>query len=619
MKKNIQISAALFFLISGTVISQTCFTGGTGIDGAYSAASNTSIAGGTYNFTTFNINTGVSVNVTGTQPLIINCTGNVTIDGALIANGGNGQDGLTYVSAGVGGIGVAGGANGANGTFSSGSGPIPSLAGSGPGGVGTQADGWSGGGGAGYAVIGGSTGSGFGGNGGPVYGNANISGFESGSGGGGGSGGYDCGAGGGGAGGGVIIINGATSINVGVGGMISANGGNGGSDGTGNCGGGGGGSGGAIILASPSIVNDGSIYCLGGAGGGSNIPGSPYYGVGGVGSVGRIRIDHNGSITGSGVFTPAIGSEFPIESPPTITVNAVPNDSICNGDQVTLSGVGANTYIWSSGVIDGAAFTPMGTLTYTVTGTSLSGCTNTTTISIEVLPLPSVGFLVTPNDSICEGSSLTLAGSGATFYTWSGSVSDNISFIPLSSSVYTVTGTDAFGCSNTASVGITINPNPNVNLGADVVQPNPPVILDAGSGFSTYLWNDSSITQTNSVSTNGTYIVTVTNANGCSDSDTIQVTFTAGINSANDKQEIIQLYPNPSNGILNLHLQNMDLSTYNLSIIDLAGRIVYLQYNILHVNNVDKLVDVNHLKSGVYILQINANDKSHSQRFIINR
>ncbi len=608
----------LLLVFSACAIAQPCFNSGTGLDGSYSAAVNTTIAGGTYNFSSFNIDAGVTVTVTGTQPLIIYCTGVVTINGTLSANGGNGADGITYVSGGTGGIGVAGGANGGDGSFSSPSGPLVGIDGNGPGGANNHGAGWSGGGGGGYGTIGGASG-GVGGFSGPVYGDANISALETGSGGGGGSGGYDCGAGGGGAGGGIIAIYTGTGVNIGVSGMISANGGNGGSDGTGNCGGGGGGSGGSIILASPSVTNNGVLSCTGGLGGGSAVPGSPYYGDGGTGGLGRIRIDYNGSIAGAGTSNPPANTNTPVPGIAIITASASPNDSVCSGQQVTLSGGGGVSYGWTGGVMDAVAFTPGGTMTYTVTGTDGNGCTNTNSITVTVLPTPTVGYTVSPNDSVCPGTPITLTGNGASNYSWSGGITNGQPFTPGSSTTYTVTGTSAEGCTNTATAPIVVNPLPNVTLGNDIVQPNPPALLDAGAGFASYLWNTSETTQTISVTSNGTYVVTVTNVEGCTDMDTIQVNFTAEITNPNGLETVIQLYPNPSSGSISLNIQNIEADMISIDIMDLTGKVAYHQWMGISGNELSKTFDLHHLSNGVYILRVSANGASHSLRFIISK
>ncbi len=67
-----------------------------------------------------------------------------------------------------------------------------------------------------------------------------------------------------------------------------------------------------------------------------------------------------------------------------VSSNANPSSPICAGTPITLNGVGASTYIWSHGITNAVAFTPLSSATYTVTGTDASGCTATSTISIVV-------------------------------------------------------------------------------------------------------------------------------------------------------------------------------------------------------------------------------------------
>lgn len=291
-------------VVSGAGPALAQYACGNGSQGAMHVTANMSLPGGTYNYTSFSVDTGVTVTVTGTQPLIINATSAVAISGTIAARGGAGTDGVTYSQAGQGGTGVAGGGNGGNGIYSDNSGPLSASAGSGQG-AGVEGAGWSGGGGAGYAANGGSSG-GVGGAGGPAYGDANLGTLLAGSGGGGGSGGYSCGGGGGGAGGGAIQLASCSSITMNSGSIITVDGGNGGSDGAGNCGGGGGGSGGAIVLSAPSVTNNGLLSSVGGLGGTSAVPNAPYWGAGGIGSSGRIRVTSVGAVLGgAGSATPA--------------------------------------------------------------------------------------------------------------------------------------------------------------------------------------------------------------------------------------------------------------------------------------------------------------------------
>ena len=155
-----------------------------------------------------------------------------------------------------------------------------------------------------------------------------------------------------------------------------------------------------------------------------------------------------------------------------VTVNALPsvsasasNATICNGSSTSLTGSGATTYTWMPGSLSGASVSvsPTTTTTYTVTGADAFGCANTATVLVTVNSLPSVSASAS-NATICNGSSTSLTGSGATTYTWMpGSLTGtSVSVSPSTTTTYTVTGADAFGCANTGTVLVTVNALPIV-------------------------------------------------------------------------------------------------------------------------------------------------------------
>lgn len=305
---------------------------------------------------------------------------------------------------------------------------------------------------------------------------------------------------------------------------------------------------------------------------------------------------------------------------PTVSYTVVANDTVCAGGNVTLSGTGASSYLWTGGISNAVAFTPGGSLTYTVTGTDVNGCTNTASAPIVVNPLPTVSYTVVANDTVCPGTSVTLSGTGASSYLWTGGISNGVSFTPVSSLTYTVTGTDANGCTNTASAPIVVGTVPTVNLGPDVVQPSPPALLDAGAGFSSYLWSTTAITQTISVTTNGQYIVTVTNSFGCTDSDTINVNFTSGVVNVNGTPTLFSLYPNPtSNGVFNVSIENIETTNLVMEVLDMTGRVVNNRYIGSANGNVLEPFSLTELRTGTYVMRITANGKSTHLRFIINK
>ena len=94
---------------------------------------------------------------------------------------------------------------------------------------------------------------------------------------------------------------------------------------------------------------------------------------------------------------------------PTLTVSAT-NSIICLGSSTQLNAIGASTYTWSGGLINGTVFSPTVTSTYTVTGTSVAGCTNTAVQSITVKNLPTV---TVNNATTCAGVSTLMNYPGA--------------------------------------------------------------------------------------------------------------------------------------------------------------------------------------------------------------
>ena len=216
----------------------------------------------------------------------------------------------------------------------------------------------------------------------------------------------------------------------------------------------------------------------------------------------------------------------------TITVNPLPNvtaitsaNTVCYGGSVTLTGAGASSYTWNNNVLNAIPFVPTATTTYMVTGTDANSCSNTATIIVTVNPIPNV-IANTSASTVCAGGNVTLTGSGANSYSWSGGVTDGVSFVPSATTTYTVTGTDVNSCTNTATIMVTINPLPSVSFTtfpSATVCAGTSVAL-SGTGASTYAWSGGI---TNAVpfianSTN-TYTVTGTSANGCTNTSSATV------------------------------------------------------------------------------------------------
>ena len=218
-------------------------------------------------------------------------------------------------------------------------------------------------------------------------------------------------------------------------------------------------------------------------------------------------------------------------------VTAGSDATICDGSNITLTANGsATSYTWNNGVVDGVAFMPIQTATYTVTGTSANGCTATDDITITVNPLPTINA---GNDvSVCNGNAVTLnAISSAAIY-WNNGVVNNQAFTPTSTSTYTATATDNFGCTQNDDVIVTVHALPTVNAGSDVSVCVGNTVTLVGTGALNYTWTGGVINATSFIpNTTASYTVTGTDANGCSNSDDLVITVNAlpTASAGNDK------------------------------------------------------------------------------------
>ena len=153
--------------------------------------------------------------------------------------------------------------------------------------------------------------------------------------------------------------------------------------------------------------------------------------------------DANGCVSNVGAI-----SSVTVNALPTIAVNS---GAICTGKSFTMTPSGAVTYTYSNG---SAIVSPTATASYSVTGTSTQGCvsSNTAVSSVTVNSLPTV-MAATNSTLLCVGNSATLTASGATSYTWNTAATATVIAVsPTTTVTYTVNGTGANGCSNSAIV-----------------------------------------------------------------------------------------------------------------------------------------------------------------------
>lgn len=250
----------------------------------------------------------------------------------------------------------------------------------------------------------------------------------------------------------------------------------------------------------------------------------------------------NGQTIGSFTFTPSGSTTLVVSGTdangcvntdtvtiavlPLPNVNAGPDVSVCQGGSLTLTAIGANTYIWTPGGSGASVVVQPGSSgTYTVVGTDANGCTDSDEVNVNVYSLPSVN--AGPDQVVCEGASATLTASGSGTFSWypSGSTGSNATVNPSSSTTYTVTITDGNGCTATDLVNVSVQSRPVINLTSFFLCAGSYATLNAGNPGSTYLWNTGDTTQIISINAGGIYSVTVTNSFGCSNTAAVNISY----------------------------------------------------------------------------------------------
>ena len=211
---------------------------------------------------------------------------------------------------------------------------------------------------------------------------------------------------------------------------------------------------------------------------------------------------------------------------PQATVSAGGATTFCQGGTVVLNAAGGTSFLWNNGATtQNISVTTPGN--YSVMVTNAAGCSSMSNSTIvNVLQAPVAVATAYGSTTFCQGGSVTIATSGGTSYAWSnGSTSQSI--IPTTSGSYSVITTGANGCTATSNaINVTVNPTPTAVItpsGATTFCEGSSVNLVA-SGGATYAWNNGSTAATLAATTGGVYTVTVTNAGGCTDTETLTVT-----------------------------------------------------------------------------------------------
>lgn len=217
-----------------------------------------------------------------------------------------------------------------------------------------------------------------------------------------------------------------------------------------------------------------------------------------------------------------------------VTVNAsIPTITISLSNTLTCANTTATTsattsaalpsYLWSGPSVVSGGTTANAIVdqpgNYTITVTDIpTGCSATSNVNVtQDITLPSVAVISSPS-IICSGNSSTLTANGALTYTWSTTQNTtSISVSPGTTSSYTVSGTGANGCINSAIETITVNTTPILSVTGNTNICKGSTSTLTANGAISYTWNSGANTTTISVTPTitTTYTLTGDNGNGC--------------------------------------------------------------------------------------------------------
>ncbi len=313
-----------------------------------------------------------------------------------------------------------------------------------------------------------------------------------------------------------------------------------------------------------------------------------------------------------GIDSDMVYVNIPINPAPTLF--ASPGTNFCEGDSVLLTvNYPASVFIWRNyqdtlflNNFFGSSIYVKESGLYRVRYVGTEGCLSYYSNNVSLINR-------TPDSTVyynsplvfCQGDSVILHPLNNTNnYFWS-SGDSTLSITVKNPGCFSFLASNTYGCSSTSdTVCVTVLNNPTINLGADTLLClNSPITLDAGSGNSSYLWQDSTINQVvivnSSIADTLDYSVVVTNSDNCSASDTIRIVYDI-CNNADVKLDFTEfrIFPNPSTERFRVYLPDQNNENGIISIYDLSGKEIR---NVqVSGSNILDGIEISGLSRGVY-------------------
>lgn len=314
--------------------------------------------------------------------------------------------------------------------------------------------------------------------------------------------------------------------------------------------------------------------------------------------------------------------------PPTVSathLNATCSSATGSIDITASGSAGAYSYLWHDGSTNEDR-TKLKSGTYTVTVTNSSGCTASMVVTIQGVAVESK--IIVENKISCYGSCngtlkvQKVNGVGPFTYLWNnGATTQRI--VNLCSGTYTVTVTDAKGCTGVANKVLT---QPSVIVASCTkTEISAPGANDGAITWSTkggsapysYLWNDGYTSGNRTNIAPGTYTIIITDANGCS--VTVTKRWKNGIVrlSGSSPDASVSVFPNPSSGLFTIQIGADAASHYVINVTDMASKVVISKDYELEAGDQQIVMDLSAMPKGIYMLDIKGDEIKEIQKIIM--
>lgn len=319
---------------------------------------------------------------------------------------------------------------------------------------------------------------------------------------------------------------------------------------------------------------------------------------------------------------------------PTVTESSSNATCAQNDGSITVNVSGGQspyTYSWTPNVSTTNSASGLAPGNYSVVVTDANNCSEVVSVTITAPAVP--GVTSTGTNEICAGDcdgTLDATPSGGTApysYSWDNGLGAGASQSNVCPGTYTVTITDANGCTSTDSYTVAAGAAvPVAGFTPSSTQTNvgsPITFTNSSTNGTTYSWDfgdgnssaDSDPIHTYTSAGTYTVTLTVTNSAGCTDVTTVTVTITDG---GVGVEQIVQtfaidVFPNPSTGVVNIHLN--DVTAEKVQVRTPLGQLVATQ----SIDGNEAQMDLSHLSTGIYFVTVHAGDKKSTARIMIRK